>query len=123
MLSSIINNIHSSRYKTNANKKVSNGNHNRNNSINMSEKSKDYFAKKMKNILTTPQRKIDTNSEKNRSTISNLCNSKTMNEKTKQKIEQIISIFNPHIIMSDPKENNSKKKKRKRKNQSQMLKI
>ena len=121
MLSSIINNIHSSRYKTNANKKVSNVNHNRNNSINMSEKSKDYFAKKMKNILTTPQRKIDTNSEKNRSTISNLCNSKTMNEKTKQKIEQIISIFNPHIIMSDPKENNSKKKKRKRKNQSQMF--
>jgi hypothetical protein len=40
MLSSIINNIHSSRYKTNANKKVSNGNHNRNNSINMSEKTK-----------------------------------------------------------------------------------
>ena len=38
-----------------------------------------------------------------------------MNEKTKQKIEQIISIFNPHIIMSDPKENNSKKKKKEKK--------
>ena len=123
MLSSIINNIHSSRYKTNANKKVSNVNHNRNNSINMSEKSKDYFAKKMKNILTTPQRKIDTNSEKNRSTISNLCNSKTMNEKTKQKIEQIISIFNPHIIMSDPKEKNSKKKKEREKINLKCLKI
>ena len=58
MLSSIINNIHSSRYKTNANKKVSNGNHNRNNSINMSEKTKNYFTKKMKNILALPKEKF-----------------------------------------------------------------
>jgi hypothetical protein len=58
MLSSIINNIHSSRYKTNANKKVSNGNHNRNNSINMSKKTKNYFTKKMKNILALPKEKL-----------------------------------------------------------------
>ena len=85
MLSSIINNIHSSRYKTNANKKVSNGNHNRNNSINMSEKTKNYFTKNWHKFA------------KNNSIISNLCNSEIMNEKAKQKIEQIISIFNPHI--------------------------
>ena len=83
MLSSIINNIHSSRYKTNANKKVSNGNHNRNNSINMSEKTKDYFTKKWKIFWHSPKKNLY-KFAKNRS-------------KTKQKIEQIISIFNPHI--------------------------
>ena len=81
MLSSIINNIHSSRYKTNANKKVSNGNHNRNNSINMSEKTKNYFTKNWHKFA------------KNNSIISNLCNSEIMNEKAKQKIEKIIRIF------------------------------
>ena len=75
----------------------------------------------MNKILSSPQKTIDTTSKSNRTTISNLCNNQTINEKTKQKIEQIISIFNPHIIMSDPKENKSKEKKRKRKNQSQMF--
>ena len=46
MLSSIINNIHSSRYKTNANKKVSNGNHNRNNSIICQKRQKIILQKK-----------------------------------------------------------------------------
>ena len=121
MLSSIINNIHSSKYKNNKDKNLSNVNHTRNNSINMPEMTKDYFSKKMNKILSSPQRTIDTTSKSNRTTISNLCNNQTINEKTKQKIEQIISIFNPHIIMSDPKENKSKEKKRKRKNQSQMF--
>ena len=46
MFSSIINNIHSSRYKTNANKKVSNGNHNRNNSIICQKRQKIILQKK-----------------------------------------------------------------------------
>ena len=121
MLSSLINNIHSTKYKNNTDKNTLNGNHNRNNSINFQEMKGDYFSKKMKNILTSSQKSIDSNSKKNRSTISNLYNNKSINEKTKQKIEQIISIFNPHIIMSDPKENKTNKQKRKRKNQYQMF--
>ncbi len=121
MLSSLINNIHSTKYKNNTDKNTLNGNHNRNNSINFQEMKGDYFSKKMKNILTSSEKSIDSNSKKNRSTISNLYNNKSINEKTKQKIEQIISIFNPHIIMSDPKENKTNKQKRKRKNQYQMF--
>ena len=99
MLSSIINNIHSSRYKTNANKKVSNGNHNRNNSIICQKRQKIILQKKWKIFWHSPKKNLY-KFAKNRS-------------KTKQKIEQIISIFIPHMIMSDPKENNSKKKKEK----------
>ena len=92
VFSSIYNNVHFSNFKT-----YSQNNNYRKNTINYSTNNdiKDTFRNKINNILLNPQ-KLDANKPKiNKSMISKLRNNKALNKKTKDKIDEILNIFEP----------------------------
>ena len=92
VFSSIYNNVHFSNFKT-----YSQNNSYRKNTINYSTNNdiKDTFRNKINNILLNPQ-KLDANKPKiNKSMISKLRNNKALNKKTKDKIDEILNIFEP----------------------------
>ena len=92
VFSSIYNNVHFSNFKT-----YSQNNSHRKNTINYSTNNdiKDTFRNKINNILLNPQ-KLDANKPKiNKSMISKLRNNKALNKKTKDKIDEILNIFEP----------------------------
>ena len=92
VFSSIYNNVHFSNFKT-----YSQNNNYRKNTINYSTNNdiKDTFRNKINNILLNPQ-KLDANKLKiNKSMISKLRNNKALNKKTKDKIDEILNIFEP----------------------------
>ena len=92
VFSSIYNNVHFSNFKT-----YSQNNSYRKNTINYSTNNdiKDTFRNKINNILLNPQ-KLDASKPKiNKSMISKLRNNKALNKKTKDKIDEILNIFEP----------------------------
>ena len=92
VFSSIYNSVHFSNFKT-----YSQNNSYRKNTINYSTNNdiKDTFRNKINNILLNPQ-KLDASKPKiNKSMISKLRNNKALNKKTKDKIDEILNIFEP----------------------------
>ena len=117
MLTSIYDNIHYSNYKTtNPQNYYLKQNNTRNNLLTL-EKAKDSFKSKF-NYFST-QQTIDDRS--NKSTISSLYKNPTLNEKTKEKFEQIFNIINPSINIKQNDKKSKKEKKKKRALHYQLL--
>ena len=117
MLTSIYDNIHYSNYKTtNIENSYLKQKNTRNNLLTL-EKAKDSFKSKF-NYFST-QQTIDDKS--NKSTISSLYKNPTLNEKTKEKFEQIFNIINPSINIKQNDKKSKKEKKKKRALHYQLL--